>query len=40
MANRQAEQLAQEKSAKGRKVKVVENELSKLIPFKKKNVYA
>ena len=40
MANRQAEQLAQEKSAKGRKVKNVENEISKLIPFKKKNVYA
>ena len=40
MANRQARQIAQEKLRKDKKIKNVENELSKLIPFKKKSLYA
>lgn len=40
MANRQAEQLAQEKLRKNKKIKSVESEITKLIPFKKKNAYA
>ena len=40
MANRQAEQLAQEKARKSKKNKSVETEITKLIPFKKKNAYA
>lgn len=40
MANRQAEQLAQEKLRKHKKIKSVESEITKLIPFKKKNAYA
>lgn len=40
MANRQAEQLTQEKLRKSRKIKNVESEITKLIPFKKKTAYA
>lgn len=40
MANRQAKQLAQEKLRKNKKIKSVESEITKLIPFKKKNAYA
>ncbi len=40
MANRQARQIAQEKLRKDKRIKSVENELSKLIPFKKKSLYA
>ena len=40
MANRQVRQIAQEKLRKDKKIKSVENELSKLIPFKKKSLYA
>ena len=40
MANRQARQIAQEKLRKDKKIRSVESELSKLIPFKKKSLYA
>ena len=40
MANRQAEQIAQEKLRKTKKIKNAETEITKLIPFKKKNAYA